>query len=239
MSDMTTLLKEHPAAVGALVLGVVVIAYMQSRNDNSGVTVQQYSFRGNEAAPIDPNAAAISEAAIGAGVSNLGTIAQLIGLTDTNRTALTGSLAQTSAARDVALYQTGATRDVALAQTDAAREVSLSNIAASLRASLFGTEASRDVSLAQTAAGERTAARQTDASVSVAQMENAEQLYVAGLNADAQRATLDYQRYVAKLNSDAQLFAIQADKDKARAAANAGIVNGIVGGLSSLAGFFL
>lgn len=130
MSDATTFLKERPVIAGGIVLAVALLAYLASRKNGSGDDTA-YAFRGDAAAAIDPNAAAISQAAISAGTANIQTIAGLAGLQDTNANALNAQLAQTSAARDV----------------------SLSGISANLRAALFSTEAQRDESLAQTAAG--------------------------------------------------------------------------------------
>lgn len=211
MADVTTVLREHPVAAGGVLVGVIILAYMQSRN-SGGSQSPNYQYRGEIAAGIDPNAAAIEQAAISAGTQNLGTIAQLVGLQDSNATALTGSLAQTSAARDVSL-----------SQTQAGKDVSLANIAANLRASLFQSEVQRDTSLAT-----------TGAAVSIAQGQNATTLAQSQINATVTQQQIDAARYAAKLQADNENFAIQADKDKARAQANSSIFGSIIGGIVSL-----
>jgi hypothetical protein len=131
MSDMTTVIKEHPLAAGGILLGVALLAYFQSKSSGGGGSQSEsYQYRGEIAAGIDPNAAAIEQAAIQAGTANLGTIASL-----------TSSLAQT-----------GAARDVQLSQTEANKILGLSGIDASLRSNLAATEAGKEESLAQTSA---------------------------------------------------------------------------------------
>jgi hypothetical protein len=214
MPDITTVLKEHPLAAGGILVGVVVLAYMQSKSSSNGARSESYQYRGEVAAGIDPNAAAIEQSAISAGTANLGTIAQLVALQDTNRTALTGSLAQT-----------GAARDVSLANTEAARTTTLQNIAANLRASMYSTDADRDVSLAQ-----------TNASVAVNSQSLATQLEAARISQDISRQQLAFETYAAKLRSDNANFAIQADKDKARAQNNTSIFTSLIGGAAMLFG---
>ncbi len=227
MEGLGETIEKHPVVVALAVTLVAFLAWMQSRNQPA--TVTEYTFAGGgKARAIDPNAAAIEQAAIQAGVANLGTIAQLVGLQDSNSAALRGSLAQTEAARATSL-----------AQTDAARVTGLASIDANLRSSLFATEAQRDVSIFQ-ATAQRDATlhqidatwdatnQQTSAGVTIAQGNNAAQIRAAELTAQSQAAATAAQREAAKLAADNANFAIQADKDKARAAANASIVNGIV-----------
>lgn len=211
---MTTVLKEHPVAAGGVLLGVALLAYFQSKSSSNGARSESYQYRGEVAAGIDPNAAAIEQAAISAGTANLGTIASLVGLQDTNRTALAGSLAQT-----------GAARDVQLAQTDAERVTALQNIAANLTASLHNTDAERDVSLSQ-----------INASTTMNSQTLATQLEAARISQEIARQDLAFRTYAAKLQSDNTNFAIQADKDKARAEANASIFGSIIGGAAAFFG---
>jgi hypothetical protein len=227
MSDMTSLLKDHPLAVGGAVVAVAIIAYLQSRNNGSASTSSQgesFAFSGESvAAPLDPGVVAIEQSAIAAGTSNFGTVAQLVGLQDSNRTALTSSLATTEAQRTVAL----AGNQAAMFATEAGRDVSLANIAASLRASLFQTEATRDTNLYQTRVTGEVSDRQTDAGLSAEQMRNAVNLQAYQISADTQRRQIDAQREAAILDANNRNFAIQADKDKARAQDNTDLVSGL------------
>lgn len=208
--------EKHPALIALAVAFVAFLAWMQSRNQP--VTTREYTFAGGGAArAIDPNAAAISEAAISAGVANLGAVAQLVGLQDSNHSALTASLTQT-----------GASRDLGLAETEASRTTGLASISAALRSSLFATEANRDVSLAGIDAQHDVSNNQTAAGVTIATGQTAAQITAAQITANIQAQQIAAQRDADKRAADNQNFAIQADKDKARAAANAGIVNGVV-----------
>ena len=75
MDEIANTFKEHPVAIIAAVLAVAVFAYM-SRGSSQGTTV---TFSGGKpSSGIDPNAAAIQEAAIGAGQSGVQAIASLI-----------------------------------------------------------------------------------------------------------------------------------------------------------------
>lgn len=114
--------EKHPGLF-ALAIGLVaILAYVQSRN--SGPTYVEGSYAGGgTAAPIDPAVAAIEQARINAGAENVQTLASLVGLENTNQNALSASLAQTGAARDVSLAQTAAERDAALAGIAAQHDV--------------------------------------------------------------------------------------------------------------------
>lgn len=115
MGELAALVKKHPEFIGLAVIVVIVLAWMQSRNgggsapDYSGGEV---SFTGGGVArpPLDPNAAAIEEARISAGSTNLTTLSQLyLGLN------------QASYERDIEQGRTSASLSASLAQTEAAR----------------------------------------------------------------------------------------------------------------------
>ncbi len=226
MSDMTSLLREHPLVVGGAVVAVALIAYMQSRNDSAPAASQGESFATSGesvAAPLDPGVVAIEQSAISAGSQNFSTVANLVGLQDSNRTALTSALATTEAQRTVAL----AGNQAAMFATEAGRDVSLANIAASLRASLFQTEASRDTAMYQTQVTGEVSNRQTDATLSAEQMRNAVNLQAYQISADTARRQIDAQREAAILDANNRNFAIQAQKDIARAQDNTDLVGGL------------
>lgn len=197
--------EAHPAIIGALVVGVAILAYMN--RGSSAPEAREYTFAGGGAArAIDPQAAAIEMAAISAGQANVSTISQLVGLQDTNAASLAG-LKDTNASALTA----------SLAQTESGRQTGLASIGASLRAALFASEVQRDTSLAQ-----------TESTVSIANINNATAITAAEINASLGRQTIEAQRYAEKLRSDNENFRIQASKDIARAEANSGIFDSIL-----------
>lgn len=241
LGGITKVFEEHPMIIGLLVAGVAVIAYLQSGKSQQGSSDQEYSgtFAGGGAArPIDPYAAAISQAAISAGSQNLSTIAGLVGLEDSNASDLAGNLASVSAGRDVAIYGYGASRDTALGESRDSLTSSLASTAAARDVGLATIGAQRDVGLAGIGANQETTDRQTDAGVTISGYNNTTQQHAADVTASMQTGINQTNAQIAKLNADNQNFAIQADKDKARAAANAGIVNGIIHLGGELLGFF-
>ncbi len=190
MSDATAFLKERPVLAGAIVLGVAVMAYLASRGSDSSTTTD-YAFRGDVAKGIDPNAAAIEQAAIAAGTQNLATIANLAGLQDSNANALKAELAQ----------------------TNAAKTVSLSSIAANLKAALFQTEASRDVSLAQTGAtvsiaegANATQLRAAELNDSFNRTSLAAQQQMYALHEGTERFQIQSQKDIARANANAGII---------------------------------
>lgn len=220
--------EAHPAIIGALVVGVAILAYMN--RGSSAPEAREYTFAGGGAArAIDPNAAAIEMAAISAGQANVSTISQLIGLQDTNSASLAGLRDSNASALNASL-----------AQTESGRQTGLASIGASLRAALFASEVQRDTSLAATSAqrdvsmygigaAQETTDRQTDAGVTIASGQTAAQITAAQINAVLAGQSIDAQRYAEKLRSDNENFRIQASKDIARAEANAGIFSSILG----------
>lgn len=246
MGGVGEVFEKHPWLIAGAIGLVALVAYLQSRNAGTASDTREYTFAGGGTARgIDPEAAAISQAAISAGVQNISAVAQLAGLYDTNRSALTGELARTSAERDTSLAGTGAARDTALAQTEAARTLGLSSISASLRSALFQTESNRDVALAGTAAQRDTSLAATAAqrdiayhgdetSITVNSARTAAEMEAARLTNAAQLAATAAQERAARLASDNQNFSIQASKDIARAQANAGIVNNVVGTIGNI-----
>jgi hypothetical protein len=208
-AGVTEELEKHPLWIALAVVAVALLAFMQR---SGGQQAQGYSFAGGgAAAPIDPNAAAIEEAAIQAGSTNVSTLASLLGLENTNQAALTGSLASTSAARDVSLSQTAAARDVGLA----------------------GIAAQEEVANAQTAADEVKFGQATNAQITAAQITAGVQR--ATIDAQQQRDLAAIQA-----NENVAQFQTQAAKDIARAGDNTSIVQGIIHfGESALAFFGL
>lgn len=215
-------IEKHPALIALAVLVVALLAYLQAKN--SPPSAQSVTFAGGGAARgIDPEAAAIEQSAISAGVANLGTIAQLVAEQDTNRTALTGHLADTSAAERTSLAGIAANQETADAATAAGvtvagynRDVSLAGISAQQATTLAGISATQETTDAQTAAG-----------VTIASGNNATTLQAAQINAATQAAAIAAQSDAQKRADANQAFSIQAQKDIARANANSNIVNGI------------
>lgn len=133
MDDIIAGIKAHPVIVAVAVIIVAALGlYVSKQSAAAGQSAatgggNATGFAGGGAAsPIDPNAAAISEAAISAGATNVQTLASLIGLEDTTQAGLTSSLASTAAGTyatevggNVALGESANNRDVALATLDA------------------------------------------------------------------------------------------------------------------------
>lgn len=122
MGELAALVKKHPELIGLAVIVVILIAYVQSKNggasssspDDSGVT---FVGGGVANATVDPNAAAIEEARIGANSANLTTLSQLwLGLNEA------------AYSRDVQEGQTSAALSASLAQTEASRVLGLANL---------------------------------------------------------------------------------------------------------------
>jgi hypothetical protein len=119
---MGDLIKKHPELIAALVIGVVILAYFNSRSAapvSSGSAGGDLTFTGGgvQAVPVDPNAAAMTEAQISANSANLSTLSQLY-----------LGLQQTAASQDVTNNQTNAALSAAMAQTEAQRVVGLASI---------------------------------------------------------------------------------------------------------------
>jgi hypothetical protein len=187
-------IKQHPL----IVIGAIAVVLLLILISRSGQQTATFAG-GGAAAPIDPNAAAISEAAISAGQANLTEIAQLIGANHASDDDLASTLGQSHDALSASLAQTSAARDVSLAQTSAAR----------------------DVSLEQIASNERTTNYSTSVAAGVANNQTAAQLTAAQLTAANNRAAIDYQNQQA-------LAALQTTKDVARAQDNTSIVDNVV-----------
>lgn len=209
--------KKNPAWLFAAVAVVALLAYLSSRNS----VPQQATFAGGgAAAPVDPQAAAIEEAAIGAGQANVNTLASLIGQENSNQSALAGSLAQTSAARDTSLAQTEEQRVTSLAQTAATQAIDLAQIDAALQAST-----------AQTAAGVTIAQGNNSATVQAASINSQSAQQIAQINAGTEAARIAAEQQVAQSQQ-------QTSKDIARAQDNTNIFGDIVGVGKTLLSFF-
>lgn len=97
MDDLASQFKEHPALIIGAVVIVAILAFMSRGGSSSGPV----AFSGEQAPGVDPNAAAIEEAAIQAGQSGVSAIAGLLAQENTNASELTASLAQTQAGIDI------------------------------------------------------------------------------------------------------------------------------------------
>jgi hypothetical protein len=196
-AGVTEELEKHPLWIALAVVAVALLAFLQRGNSGNQ---QDYTFAGGgAAAPIDPNAAAIEEASISAESTNFATLASLIGLEDSNRTALTGSLAQTSAARDVAMGQTSAARDVSLA----------------------GIAADEEVQNARTSADIYNTQNTNAANITAAQITAGIQRALIDSQTQTEQQAIQAQENVTN-------FQTQAQKDIARAGDNTKIVDGII-----------
>jgi len=196
-AGVTEELEKHPLWIALAVVAVAILAFVQRGNQSSAP--QEYAFAGGgAAAPTDPGAVAIEEAAIAANSQNFSTLASLLGLKDTNATALQGSLAQT-----------GAARDVGLAQTSAARDVGLASIAAS-----------EEVANAQTSAQIYEQQSASQAQITAAQITAGVQRAINDSNAATEQAAI-------QANENNINFQTQASKDIARAQDNTSIVGGL------------
>lgn len=219
LDNINELANEHPYLIVGLVVLVAGFAYLSSRGRGS---TQAVTFAGGGAAPgIDPNAAAIEEAAIAAGTQNVGLIASLLGTKDTNASALSASLAQSSAARDIAVTQANDALQGSLAATSAQEEASLAQ-----------TAAQREAALAAISANQETTDAQTSASVTISGQQTAAQIAAAQLTADTQRAAITSSQQIAQQQIAAQLAAQnntnQTAKNISRANNNTSIVQGIL-----------
>jgi len=134
----------------------------------------------------------------------------LLGLKDTNATALQGSLAQT-----------GAARDVGLAQTSAARDVGLASIAAS-----------EEVANAQTSAQIYEQQSASQAQITAAQITAGVQRAINDSNAATEQAAI-------QANENNINFQTQASKDIARAQDNTSIVGGLFHLAEGVLSFFV
>ena len=148
MGELAALVKKHPEFIGLAVIVVIVLAWMQSRNgggsspDYSGGDVS-FTGGGVGRAPLDPNAAAIEEARISAGSSNLTTLSQLyLGLNqarfesdvEQGRTSasLSASLAQTEASRHA--VDVASMTDIAAARIGADEQLNALNVTSQMAA---------------------------------------------------------------------------------------------------------
>lgn len=133
MSGFMQTLEEHPLVIGAVAIGVVLLAFLHSSAGSSssggGVTVY-----GSTSQPLDPNVAAIDEAQIAAGTTNISTIASVIGGINTTNAEETTSLASTQANLEASIAQTDAEQEVEDAQTAAGVTINSQNNAANIAA---------------------------------------------------------------------------------------------------------
>lgn len=169
---MGELFKKHPELIAVLVIGVIILAYFNSRNSSaapasSGGDVT-FTGGGVQAVPVDPNAAAIQEAQIGANQANLSTLSQLY-----------LGLQQTAAAQDVQNNNTNAALSAALAQTEAQRVVGLASI-----------DSQTQIAQGQTAAG-----------IQEAQINSTEQLNAANITASMAAAAEAANIQTAQINA--------------------------------------
>lgn len=193
-------LEKHPWLMVVAIGVVALLAYMSS--GSGGPSVATSTVGGVIAPPQDPNAAAIQEAKIQAGQSNIGTFAALaLGIQNASAS-LAASLAGTTAAQEVTDRQTNAAQDVTNRQTAAAQDVTNKQTAASV--DVASVAASTQIQAANITAGTQVA--------------------LAGLAAQAetQRAQDAYALQEATLANQ---------KAIARAADNTSVVNGLVNGL--------
>lgn len=216
MSSVSQIFEEHPLAIAGAIAVVAVLAYVSSRNQPATTTSTEYGFAGGgQAAPIDPNAAAIEEAAITAGSRGVSTIASLLGLEDTNNANLTASLAGTTAAAQVAETQS----------------------ANALAASLAQTQAQRDTSLAETAAQQEVIDQQTQAGLTLGTAQTAAQVQQAQIAATTQQAQIAAQQAAAVRASN---NAAAAQKAQNKSNTTQEIISGVVKlGTAALAFFGL
>lgn len=249
MSGIGEVFEKHPYAIGAALVGVALLAYFTSQQSEPDTREYTFAAGGTPKHGIDPEASAISQAAIAAGERNVGTLAQLVLGMDTNAASSRVELADTEARRAVGLSDIESGRAQGLAQTEASRTVGLAGINANLRASLFDSQSRRDVSLAQIGADRDVGMAGISANRDIAFHRDDTELGIWGVRTQADientRITTDYQRDALaaqdradKRAADNENFRIQADKDKARAAANTSIVNNIVDVGKSVLRFF-
>jgi uncharacterized protein (DUF1800 family) len=174
MGELAALVKKHPEMLGLAVIVVVLLAWFQSRKNGTGTPSDSgavaFSGGGVTNATIDPNAAAIEEARIGANSANLTTLSQLwLGINEA------------SFSRDVAEGQTSAALSSSLAQTEASRVVGLAQL-----------DTQRDIANYETGAQIQTARISADVQTTQAQINSGTARALADSNVQA--LTLDNQR---------------------------------------------
>lgn len=225
--SITDVIERHPALISLAVLFVAILAYVQGNKRNSNPS---YSIAGATHGQLDPGAVAIEQSAISAGSTNISTLAALVGLEHSNDNATT----QAGYSRDLGIFQAGAARDVANAQTAA----SVTTAGYARDTAIFQATAARDASLAATAAAQEVADTATAAGVTISGQQTAAQTTAAQLTAQTQQAQIAANAAAAKQEADNNNFAIQAQKDIARAADNTSIVNGITNVVGDVFKFF-
>lgn len=150
MGSLGEFIEQHPMMIGLAIAGVAVLAYL-SRNSSAA----QATGGGVVANTLDPNAAAVQEANIAAGSSNLGLLASLIGgarTTDAqlalgeneSDNALQGSLAETSAQLTASLASTAASKETADRSIDSSTTTALASTSSALAAATINA-ASQDL----------------------------------------------------------------------------------------------
>jgi len=176
---MGELFKKHPEIIGLLVIGVIVLAYMKSRGSNVPAPVDaggdsgvQFTGGGVQAVPVDPNAAAIAEAQIGANTANFTSLSQL--LLGMNEAAFS---------RDVQTQQTSAALAASLASTEAARQVAVGQTAAQVTEA--GISANEQLNAANVTS--QMAANAQAANLAAINLENQRQLEINATQRDIAR----------------------------------------------------
>ena len=182
---MAVLIKKHPELIGILVIAVIIIAYLQSRSGGSSTSSGDVTFTGGGVAPlpVDPNAAAIQEAQIGANSANLSTLSQtLLGM---NEAAYARDVAvgQTSAALSSSLAQTEAQRTVGLAQIESQTTIAQGQTAAQIEQARIG--ANEQLNAANVTS--MMAANAENAQLAAIQLENQRQLEINATQRDIAR----------------------------------------------------
>ena len=186
MDSIAELIKKHPELIGILVVAVIVIAYMQSRSGGGAASSGgDVTFTGGGVAPVpvDPNAAAIAEAQIGANSANLSTLSQLyLGVRQTAASQdVTNN--QTNAALSSALAQTEAQRVVGLAAIDSQTTIATGQTAAQIQEAKIGA----DEQLNAANVTSQMAANAEAAQLNAIQLENARQLEINATQRDIAR----------------------------------------------------
>lgn len=137
MADgLMKVVEDHPAIVGLAVVGIVVALMLRG---GGTAQAQPTSFAGYSAPNIDPQAAAISEAAIAAGAQNIGTIASLVASQGQTEAAVTISGQQTAAQLEAARINA----QVADLQTQAGLKAALAAIRADVQKAQFQKDVAR------------------------------------------------------------------------------------------------
>jgi hypothetical protein len=186
MGELAAFVRKHPEAMGLAIIVVVILAYMATRggaaNGGGGDSNVTFTGGGVQAAPLDPNVAAVEEARISAGASNLTTLSQLV--LGRQQAAYEADVAegQTQASLAASLSQTEATRAVGLAAIEGQVSMNATNVAGDIQKTIYNTSA-------QTAQAAITANTQTsiaNANLAAIQDTNATQRDVSRVQAKSQ-----------------------------------------------------